>query len=161
MQVIFVRQTLPPPALEFRLQLGILPAALNMASSVPLQVAETVQTAHLNPEPASEHDINPSTAASKRVPATFEEYPLGDFHDDSIDEDERDGRRAEGDESIPYSVVRPKRRSSHLPPLPDLRFEQSYLHSISQTTSWQGLAWITVRDQVRSTESGRGPPFGY
>ncbi|WEW56579.1 hypothetical protein PRK78_002026 [Emydomyces testavorans] len=35
-----------------------------------------------------------------------------------------------------------------LPPLPDLRFEQSYLASISQAKTWGRVAWITIRDQA-------------
>ncbi|KAG9381372.1 DUF1770-domain-containing protein [Pyrenophora tritici-repentis] len=35
-----------------------------------------------------------------------------------------------------------------MPPLPDLRFEQSYLKSIEQAEGWQGVLWITLRDQV-------------
>lgn len=30
----------------------------------------------------------------------------------------------------------------------DLRFEQSYLHSIQEAKSWWMVAWITSRDQV-------------
>jgi hypothetical protein len=33
-------------------------------------------------------------------------------------------------------------------PLPDLRFEQSYLKSIENATTWQAVAYITVKDQV-------------
>ena len=113
-----------------------------MASSIPLQIAETIQTAHINRDPSSQHDINPSTAASRKEPVTLEEHPISDLHDEGIDEGDED------EEDIPYSVVRPKRRTSHLPPLPDLRFEQSYLHSISQANSWWRIAWITTRDQV-------------
>lgn len=115
-----------------------------MASSIPLQFAETIQTAHIRRHPSPHHDINPSTAASRKEPATLEEHPIGDLHDDGIDEGD------EEDEDIPYAVVRPTRRSSNLPPLPDLRFEQSYLNSISRANSWWGVAWITTRDQVSS-----------
>lgn len=114
-----------------------------MASSVPLQLAETIQTAHINRHPSPQHDINPSTAASRKEPATLEEHPISDFHDDGIDEGDD-----EEEEDIPYSVVRPKRRSSNLPPLPDLRFEQSYLNSIARADNWGAVAWITARDQV-------------
>jgi len=115
-----------------------------MASSVPLQVAETVQTAHINRAPSASHDINPSTAASLKEPVILEEKrPLDDADsvngDDTLDDVE---------DEIPYSVIRPKRRSSHMPPLPDLRFEQSYLHSIAGATTWGKIAWITIRDQV-------------
>lgn len=36
-----------------------------------------------------------------------------------------------------------------MPPIPDLRFEQSYLNSIADASSWKTIAWITFRDQVR------------
>lgn len=115
-----------------------------MASSIPLQLAETVQTAHINRAPSPRHDLNPSTAASKKEPVTIDEqHPLRQIYDDGIDEIEDDG------EDIPYSVLRPKRRSAHLPPLPDLRFEQSYLHSIAGADTWWKIALITARDQVR------------
>lgn len=111
-----------------------------MSSSIPLQLAETIQTAHINRHPSPRHDINPSTAASRKEPVTLEEkHPV-----DEEDEDD-----------IPYSVVRPRRRSTNLPPLPDLRFEQSYLHSIAQADTWWRVAWITVRDQV---SPATGPP---
>ncbi|TQN72604.1 hypothetical protein CSHISOI_02855 [Colletotrichum shisoi] len=108
-----------------------------MASSVPIQVAETIQTAHINRTPSPNHDLNPSTAASEKEPVTLEPVLS---HDD-LDDDELD-------DYIPRSIVNPKQRSAKLPPLPDLRFEQSYLHSISKADTWGRVAWITVRDQV-------------
>lgn len=97
-----------------------------------MQVAETIQTAHINRAPSAQHDLNPSTAADTREPVHLDK--------DAGDEDEDD---------IPVSVLRPARRFSHLPPIPDLRFEQSYLHSIQDAKSWWMVAWITTRDQVR------------
>ncbi|KAL1871718.1 hypothetical protein VTK73DRAFT_1858 [Phialemonium thermophilum] len=114
-----------------------------MAHSIPLQLAETIQTAHIRRNPSPSHDINPSTAASRKVPVVLEEHPIDEFQDAGIDEGDE-----EEDHDIPYSAVRPKERSSHLPPLPDLRFEQSYLHSIAHATSGWKIAWITLRDQV-------------
>ncbi|KAJ0168298.1 hypothetical protein CTA2_7622 [Colletotrichum tanaceti] len=108
-----------------------------MASSVPIQVAETIQTAHINRTPSPNHDLNPSTAASEKEPVTLEPVLS---HDD-LDDDELD-------DYIPRSIVNPKQRSTKLPPMPDLRFEQSYLHSISKADTWGRVAWITVRDQV-------------
>lgn len=113
-----------------------------MASSIPLQLAETLQTAHINRSPSPKHDINPSTAASKKEPVTVSESSQHDFLDDLDDEEEDD------EEGIPYSVLRPTKRSAHLPPLPDLRFEQSYLHSIANADTWWKVALITARDQV-------------
>ncbi|KAJ4392008.1 hypothetical protein N0V93_005628 [Gnomoniopsis smithogilvyi] len=104
-----------------------------MASSdIPMQIAETVQTAHINREPSAAHDINPSTAADTREPVQLDERKVED-------EDEDD---------IPTSVLRPLKRFDHLPPLPDLRFEQSYLHSIKDAKSWWMVAYITTKDQL-------------
>lgn len=108
-----------------------------MASSIPIQLAETIQTAHIKREPSFQHDIAPSTAADSREPVELEEK---DHLDDELDDD---------DDEIPVSTLRPARRFSHLPPIPDLRFEQSYLHSIENANSWWMIAFITVKDQVR------------
>lgn len=126
-----------------------------MSDSVPLQLAETVQTAHLQHNPSPEHDLNPSTAASKNEPVHLE--PV--FHDDGgIDDDDADDRAQsfEGEEDsdegelYPPSRIKPhqRRHHRHLPPLPDLRFEQSYLSSIRNADTWWKIGWITVRDQV-------------
>jgi len=102
--------------------------------SGPTELAATVQAASIehNPDPAL--DTNPSTAAERRQPVTLE-------HDHGIDDDD-------DEEDIPYSVLRPAPRHSNLPPLPDLRFEQSYLRSISKADTWWKVALITTRDQV-------------
>lgn len=52
--------------------------------------------------------------------------------------------------SISSDVLRPvlPRRRPNLPPLPDLRFEQSYLASLNGADTWGRVAWITVRDQM-------------
>ena len=109
-----------------------------MASSIPLQVAETIQTAHIKRDPSPRHDLAPSTAADKKAPVHLEEARVGGGEPDD-----------EGD-TAPYGVIKPRRRSAHLPPLPDLRFEQSYLHSIANARSWWAVAWVTARDQVRN-----------
>ncbi|KAK2069227.1 hypothetical protein P8C59_003824 [Phyllachora maydis] len=115
-----------------------------MDSSVPLQLAEMVQTAHIEPNPSLEHDLSPSTAASRRVPVMLEENSL----DDSEGEDVED--TVDDDDEIPLSVLHHKPRpTQHMPlPLRDLRFEQSYLHSIAKADTWWMVAWITLRDQV-------------
>jgi hypothetical protein len=102
--------------------------------SGPTELAATVQAASIehNPDPAL--DVNPSTAAERRQPVTLE-------HDHGIDDDD-------DEEDIPYSVLRPAPRHSNLPPLPDLRFEQSYLRSISKADTWWKVALITTRDQI-------------
>lgn len=99
-----------------------------------IQLAETIQTASIKHHPSPAHDINPSTAASQKVPVQLDEGVLSE--EEEVDEDE-----------IPEAVLRPVPRRSNLPPLPDLRFEQSYLASIQHAESWQGVAVITIRDQ--------------
>ena len=124
-----------------------------MADSLPLEIGETIQTASINRAPSPAHDINPSTAASEKLPvfvsphvtrsdSSFEKY--GYNTDDGVDEDE-------DEEDIPYSVIRPLPRRASFPPLPDLRFEQSYLASIAAADTKWGVAYITVRDQVCSS----------
>lgn len=77
-----------------------------MASSdIPMQVAETIQTAHIKRGPSAAHDLNPSTAADTRVPVQLDDRKVED----------------EDDDDIPTSVLRPRRRFSHLPPLPYVR----------------------------------------
>ena len=115
-----------------------------MASSVPLQVAETIQTAHINRHPSPAHDLNPSTAASRKEPVTIvsEKRHENFYPDEGIDESEE-----EDEDEVDYRV-RSKGRRHHLPPLPDLRYEQSYLHGIRNADTWWKVALITARDQV-------------
>ncbi|KAI0426412.1 hypothetical protein F5Y09DRAFT_65519 [Xylaria sp. FL1042] len=131
-------------------------------SSIPTQVAEVIQTAHINREPSPRHDLNPSTAASTKAPAylsptteTPRAHPRRRRDElDDIDDDGEDEEEVEVEEEIPLSVlVRPReaarrRRAASFPPMPDLRFEQSYLHSIAGAETWGRIAWITVRDQI-------------
>jgi DNA repair and recombination protein RAD54B len=107
-----------------------------MDSDVPGEIASTLQGASINRHPSVRHDLNPSTAASEKQPVTLDSYPDPDA-DSDIAEDE-----------IPVSVLNPVPRKQNMPPLPDLRFEQSYLKSIESAESWQGVAWITLKDQV-------------
>lgn len=112
-----------------------------MASDIPMQIAETIQTAHIKREPSAAHDLAPSTAADTREPVQLDEKKTGTTDLDEVDDDD----------DIPVSVLRPRSRFSNLPPLPDLRFEQSYLHSIQNAKSWWMVTWITVKDHVRLT----------
>ena len=100
-----------------------------------IQLAETIQTAHINRQPSPSHDVNPSTAASTREPVVIS--PQSSSPAASIASDE-----------VPLSALRPQRRHNPMPPLPDLRFEQSYLASIKDAKSPWIVAWITIRDQV-------------
>jgi hypothetical protein len=102
-----------------------------------LEVAETIQTASIVSHPSAAHDINPSTAASEKQPVvTAPASDAGSLSSDIVD---------------PSRVIRPLRRRHTLPPLPDLRFEQSYLASLKDADTWGRVAWITVRDQVPRT----------
>ena len=96
-----------------------------------IQIAETIQTASIKRSPSPRHDINPSTAASSKEPVKVVRA-----NSDAIDSDE-----------TPEYDIRPVRRRATLPPLPDLRFEQSYLKSIEGKDT-QGIIWITFRDQL-------------
>lgn len=100
-----------------------------------IQIAETIQTASIKRHPSPTHDVNPSTAASAKIPVRVEEDLLSEADDGE-------------EEEIPESVLRPLPRRSNLPPLPDLRFEQSYLASIQHADTWQRVAFITFKDQV-------------
>ncbi|CAI4219238.1 unnamed protein product [Parascedosporium putredinis] len=100
------------------------------------QAAEIIQVAHINRNPDPRRDINPSTAASKREPVSL-----------VIDSDD-------DDEDSPYVVRKPPSSS----PIPDLRFEQSYLRSISKAQTWWEVAFITVKDQVRFATPPSGRP---
>lgn len=52
------------------------------------------------------------------------------------------------EEDIPYSALRPTPQQQSLPPLPDLRFQESYMKSISAADTWWKVLLITTRDQV-------------
>ncbi|KAF2461928.1 hypothetical protein BDY21DRAFT_330019 [Lineolata rhizophorae] len=102
------------------------------------ELASTLQAASLNRQPSPEHDVNPSTSASTKEPV----------HVVSSSSSSVDSASSVADDEIPVSVLRPQPRRAALPPLPDLRFEQSYLKSIERADGWKGVLWITVRDQV-------------
>lgn len=104
-------------------------------SDMPTVVAETIQTAHIDRHPDPLRDNAPETAADTKEIVT----PKPDY--DDVDSEE--------EEDIPYSVLRPTPPAHKLPPLPDLRFEQSYLNSISKADTWWKVLLITARDQVR------------
>ncbi|KAK4155904.1 hypothetical protein C8A00DRAFT_41543 [Chaetomidium leptoderma] len=130
-----------------------------MSSSVPLQIAETIQTAHINRAPSPRHDLNPSTAASKKEPVTLEPVFPDDGgidddeddvegHFDDNDEEEEEEEDETEDEEMYRSRIKPRPRHHRLPPMPDLRFEQSYLSSIRNADTWWKVGWITARDQI-------------
>ena len=50
------------------------------------------------------------------------------------------------EDEIPISVLRPAPRTHNLPPLPDLRFEQSYLARIKHCDGPLSMAYVTFLD---------------
>lgn len=100
-----------------------------------LQIPEVIQSSTVRRNPSPEHDLNPATTASEKQPVVA--GPASDAG--SISSDIVDSSR----------MIRPVRRRQTLPPMPDLRFEQSYLASIKDADTWGRVAWITIRDQVR------------
>lgn len=113
------------------------------------ELASIVQSAHIVHEPSVEHDINPSTAASKKYPADL----VSPSHDEDVDDDQLSdtSSHTSSTSTIPSDIIRPRPRvppgRQHLP-LPDLRFEQTYLASLKNAdTNWK-VIYITVRDQV-------------
>ncbi|MCJ1275583.1 hypothetical protein MMC21_003386 [Puttea exsequens] len=100
-------------------------------SSVAAEITSTIQSASVKRHPSPHHDLNPSTAASQKRPAS----PTASLSSNSTS-------------SIPISALKPTPRRANLPPLPDLRFEQSYLASIEHAETRGRVAWITMRDQV-------------
>ncbi|KAI4289610.1 MAG: hypothetical protein L6R35_001121 [Caloplaca aegaea] len=99
-------------------------------SEAVVDIASAVQSASINPHPSPAHDLNPSTSASTKKPVS----PATSIPSNA--------------ESIPESALKPVPRRANLPPLPDMRFEQSYLASLQGAESWWRIAWITTRDQV-------------
>lgn len=126
--------------------------------SIPTQIAETVQTAHIERSPSPNHDLAPSTTASAKQPVDLDEK--AHLHNkklpkrpSSIDDISLDSEDDDNSSEIPLSVLRPHPRGGsgskhHFPPMPDMRFEQSYLHSLKDADTWWKVALITVRDQV-------------
>jgi hypothetical protein len=106
-----------------------------MMAGHAMEIPELIQSASINHNPDPAHDINPSTTASEKQPVAIGP----DSETSSIASDIVD----------PSRVIHPVHRRQNLPPLPDLRFEQSYLASIKDAESWGRVAWITTRDQVR------------
>lgn len=52
-------------------------------------------------------------------------------------------------DEIPLSILDPPPPArAQMPPLPDLRFEHSYMKSIANAETWYQVAWITFQTQV-------------
>ena len=103
-----------------------------MAHNPASELASAIQSVSIKRDPSPHHDINPSTAASKNEPATLHSPTHSISSEVSISSD----------------VIRSRPRRKSFPPIPDFRFEQSYLASIKSAETWWQVAYITTRDQV-------------
>lgn len=114
-----------------------------MASNPASELVSALQSVSINQAPSVEHDVNPSTAASKKYPADIVSPPHSPSrHSHSL------SSASSSDSTIPSDIIQPHPRRRTLPPFPDFRFEQSYLASLKNAESnWQ-VAYITVRDQI-------------
>lgn len=120
-------------------------------SSLPLEIAETIQTASIKRHPSPSHDLNPTTAASEKEPVKLTQPSHASASESSLDRyayDDEDGIDVSDEEDIPYSVLKPIPRRQSFGPLPDLRFEQSYLSSIAGADTIWKVLFITIKDQV-------------
>jgi hypothetical protein len=89
--------------------------------------------------------VDPRTVQAQPPPPPLSSHAASEEEEEEEEEDEDEDE----EEDIPYSVLNPPRRKPAFPPLPDLRFEQSYLASIRGASNWKQVGYITVRDQVR------------
>lgn len=110
------------------------------------ELASIVQSAHIKDEPSIEHDIAPPTAADDKYPAEIlspQQSRDADLSDTASE--------TSATSTIPSDIIRPLPRRRPGPqhmPLPDLRFEQTYLASIKSAETTAQVVYITVRDQV-------------
>lgn len=118
------------------------------------ELASIVQSAHIQHDPDPDRDIAPSTAADKRIPADIvSSDELHDFLDDQDDNASTHSSSPSDTSTIPSDIIVPRPRRpiagqrQHLP-LPDLRFEQTYLASIRNADTTAKVVYITIRDQV-------------
>ena len=107
-----------------------------MSHNPAIELASAIQSVSIKRHPSPHHDINPSTAGSRKVPGEIVSPP-------STDPDSDDDTS-----TIPSDIIRPRARRKSFPPLPDFRFEQSYLASIKDAESNTQVMLITLRDQV-------------
>ncbi len=144
-----IKELHPLPSLHLQ-QIHLSPSTLKffharanktMASNPAVELASILQSASVKRHPSPHHDVNPATAASAKAPATVTVHsPSSSLKSATTSSD-----RASSD-IVDNVSIRPRR--STLPPLPDLRFEQSYLASIKNADTWPKVAYITLRDQV-------------
>jgi hypothetical protein len=107
-----------------------------MAHNAPAEITSILQSASIKRHPSPRHDMNPSSTASEKQPVRLSSHSDPDATSDAAEDE------------IPLSILDPIPRRQTMPPLPDMRFEQSYLKSIEKAEGWKGVVWITMRDQV-------------
>ena len=118
-----------------------------MASDLTSELASTLQSAHIDKAPDASRDINPSTAASKKTPVQVTDVEPQSRVPKNLQSLPPSSRSDQSE--IPVSVLQPtSRHANNLPPLPDFRFEQSYLASIQNCSSSGQVACITFQDHV-------------
>ncbi|KIX10078.1 uncharacterized protein Z518_01159 [Rhinocladiella mackenziei CBS 650.93] len=119
-----------------------------MAANPASELASAVQSVHLKRDPSPEHDVNPSTAASKKIPGNLEPVSPTPSPPRSRSQSLNSAATSESTSTIPSEIIQARPRRKSFPPIPDFRFEQSYLASIKNAdTNWK-VAFITIRDQV-------------
>lgn len=121
-------------------------SSYHIMEDLPNELASTLQSAHIISHPDVSYDLNPSMAASKKTPVNFRPQSSRRRTSESLSRSSQ----------IPLSVLEPPPRRQNLPPLPDMRFEQSYLARIKPYSepadggppNYLMITWITVLDQV-------------
>jgi len=111
------------------------------------ELASVIQSAHIEHQPSVAHDVNPSTAASEKIPAEI----VSDDHEHDVHDLDDTSSHTSDTSTIPSDIVRQRPRQSpggHRLPLPDLRFEQTYLASLKNADTTGKVVYITIRDQV-------------
>ncbi|KAF8443510.1 hypothetical protein BGX38DRAFT_1199515 [Terfezia claveryi] len=114
-----------------------------------------VQDSHLNPSSSLDSKRHHTDLSRSTTPPPPLKKHKSTHDIDHSDLDSETGADAEETASISSSILHRHHdpshghRRAHLPPLPDLRFEQSYLASIGSANgdSWR-IFLITIRDQV-------------
>lgn len=110
------------------------------------EIASTIQATSIKRHPDPDHDLDPSTSASQKRPVKISN--VVPFRSSFTDSPGTSPPSAHPDDEIPLSVLQPAGRSHALPPLPDMRFEQSYLARIKHCQTTSAVAWVTVFDHV-------------
>lgn len=117
-----------------------------MDNLVP-ELVSTIQSTSIQHNPDADYDLNPSTSASAKLPVTISDS-YAELDPSDLDPSNDLSPTSSRTSSIPTATLEPLPRKRNLPPLPDMRFEQSYLKSIEHTDSPYTIAYITIRDQV-------------